>query len=82
VGRLGRVPALDGLRGVAILLVVAYHVLGLPFGGRLAIGLFPVLSGFLITVAIVYASTRRVERPFRKKRATAVRLPVPVPVAA
>src|SRR5436853_7417068 len=43
---------LDGLRGVAILLVLAFH-LGLLPGGSLGVDVFFVLSGFLITTLLV-----------------------------
>jgi peptidoglycan/LPS O-acetylase OafA/YrhL len=52
VRRLGHVPALDGVRGVAIAGVTAYHFLGLP-GGFLGVDLFFVLSGFLITTLLL-----------------------------
>ena len=51
--RLGYVPALDGVRGVAIALVLATHYWGLPGGGPLGVGLFFVLSGFLITTLLL-----------------------------
>jgi peptidoglycan/LPS O-acetylase OafA/YrhL len=50
--RLGHVPALNGLRGVAIALVLAYHVGWLP-GGFLGVEIFFVLSGFLITTLLL-----------------------------
>ncbi len=43
-------PALDGVRALAILGVIAYHLgLGWAAGGYLGVDLFFVLSGFLIT---------------------------------
>jgi peptidoglycan/LPS O-acetylase OafA/YrhL len=48
-----RLPALDGLRGLAIASVVAYHCFGWPAGGHLGVDLFFVLSGFLITTLLL-----------------------------
>src|SRR5581483_11394538 len=44
------VPGLDGIRAVAVLLVIAYH-LNVPNagGGMLGVGVFFTLSGYLIT---------------------------------
>lgn len=49
-----RVDSLDGLRTIAVLLVVAFHV-GVPgfAGGYLGVDVFFVLSGFLITTLLV-----------------------------
>jgi peptidoglycan/LPS O-acetylase OafA/YrhL len=50
--RLGYVPALDGVRGVAIAAVLGVHFFGLP-GGAYGVDVFFVLSGFLITTLLL-----------------------------
>ncbi len=70
---LGHVPALDGLRGIAIALVLSVHV-GDEFlpGGRLGVDLFFVLSGFLITSLLVtewHATNAISLRAFYRRRA-------------
>jgi peptidoglycan/LPS O-acetylase OafA/YrhL len=56
---LGRVPSLDGVRAVAVLMVMAYHA-NIPgfAGGNAGVDVFFVLSGFLITVLLLSERTR------------------------
>ncbi len=50
----GYVPALDGMRGIAILAVMAFHTQFPLFqGGFIGVDVFFVLSGFLITTLLV-----------------------------
>jgi peptidoglycan/LPS O-acetylase OafA/YrhL len=53
--RLGRCPALDGLRGVAILLVMLTHlgIPGLQGAGSAGVTMFFTLSGFLIAALLL-----------------------------
>ena len=50
-------PGLDGLRGAAVLAVLAYHLGWLP-GGFLGVSLFFTLSGFLITNLLLQEADR------------------------
>ena len=50
---LGYRPELDGIRGVAILLVMAIHLHNWPRGGFLGVDVFFTLSGFLITTLLL-----------------------------
>ena len=70
--RLRHVPALDGLRGLALLGVLLFHANGALPGGYLGVDLFFVLSGFLIT-SLLLAEQRETGRialgPFWIRRA-------------
>lgn len=65
--RLGYVPSLDGLRGVAVAIVVVYHArVGTLHGGFLGVDLFFVLSGFLITAILLKEWLRADRIDFRR----------------
>ena len=52
--RLGYQPSLDGVRGLAVALVVVFHLdAGVLTGGFLGVSVFFTLSGFLITTLLV-----------------------------
>ncbi|WP_423980570.1 acyltransferase family protein [Ilumatobacter sp.] len=65
-------PALDGLRAVAVFLVIAFHAdLELFEGGFIGVDLFFVLSGFVVTnvIWLEFATTGRLElRRFYARR--------------
>jgi peptidoglycan/LPS O-acetylase OafA/YrhL len=50
-------PSLDGLRTIAVFLVVFYHC-GLPINGGLGVLMFFVISGFLITWLLLQEEKR------------------------
>lgn len=58
--RTAYLPGLDGLRAIAVALVIAYHI-DIPgfSGGMLGVGVFFTLSGFIITTVLVRTWQKR-----------------------
>lgn len=63
---LGYVPPLDGVRGVAVLLVTFYHAVNRPRGGLIGVTIFFALSGFLITTLLLREWTRTDRISFKR----------------
>jgi peptidoglycan/LPS O-acetylase OafA/YrhL len=74
--QLGYIPALDGLRALAVVLVLIHHGLQpLPFAGHVGVDVFFALSGFLITTILISEVNRHGRiRLLRFYRRRAVRL--------
>jgi peptidoglycan/LPS O-acetylase OafA/YrhL len=71
-GIVGRRPALDGLRALAVLAVMAFHTSPAAHGGFLGVDVFFVVSGYLITTLMLreYERTGRIDlRAFYVRRA-------------
>jgi peptidoglycan/LPS O-acetylase OafA/YrhL len=65
-----RIAELDGLRGIAAVLIIVYHLLGArPDGLWVAVDVFFVLSGYLITsIVLEHGSSWRFLMPFYLRR--------------
>ena len=59
VKRLGYVPALDGVRGLLVPVIVAFHYSGYPSGAFFSMEFFFALSGFLITSLLLEERDRK-----------------------
>ncbi len=70
-------PDIQGLRAVAVGLVVATHVSGRPAGGFIGVDVFFVISGFLITSLLVRERARTGRISFRGFYARRVRRLLP-----
>ncbi|HEY2674388.1 MAG TPA: acyltransferase family protein [Rugosimonospora sp.] len=68
---------IEGLRAVAIVLVVLNHLTGHPAGGFIGVDVFFVISGFLITGLLVQETEKRGRLSFRAFYARRVRRILP-----
>jgi peptidoglycan/LPS O-acetylase OafA/YrhL len=73
-------PDVEGLRAVAVLLVVLDHLLGHPAGGFIGVDVFFVISGFLITGLLVGERERTGHISFRGFYARRARRILPVSI--
>lgn len=74
-------PDIQGLRAVAVGLVVAVHVTGWPAGGFIGVDVFFVISGFLITGLLVRERARTGRISFRGFYARRARRLIPAAFA-
>ncbi|SDF24298.1 Peptidoglycan/LPS O-acetylase OafA/YrhL, contains acyltransferase and SGNH-hydrolase domains [Blastococcus aurantiacus] len=75
-------PDIQGLRAVAVGLVVADHVFGWPAGGFIGVDVFFVISGFLITSLLVRERSRTGRISFRAFYARRARRLLPAALVA
>jgi peptidoglycan/LPS O-acetylase OafA/YrhL len=73
-------PDVEGLRAVAVLLVVVSHVFGVPAGGYVGVDVFFVISGFLITGLLLREQARSGRISLRDFYARRVRRLLPAAV--
>ena len=82
-GRIGRIGGLDGLRAIAVALVLVYHLVpGVLPGGMVGVDAFFVISGFLITSLLLLEQRRTGRIDLRRFWIRRLRRIVPALVAA